>query len=127
MLSVGVIIYSLISHEEVYTHRNLWSDIGLTFCWSVAGMALLVIARIICHKTLLSNVIIRDALVKQKNLGIGIIECGVFIGSAFIIKSAFSGEEMSLIIGIISSLIFYIIGQLGFVVWMGLNDAKIGT
>ncbi|MEA2084391.1 MAG: DUF350 domain-containing protein [Thermodesulfobacteriota bacterium] len=120
LFGLGIIMWGVLStdpSEAAYAGNSMYADVMDTILWGGIGIALLQIARIVNQKILLSRFDSIKELITDRNVGTGAVECGAFIGSAFIIKAALSGEDNGLAVGITSTLIFFACGQLAFVIY----------
>ena len=63
------------------------------------------------------NFLNSKTLAKSSNISIGLLECSLFLASALILKSVLSGEENNFFTDIFSSFLFFIIGQIGFMIY----------
>ncbi len=96
---------------------ELYSDLLDTAIWGVIGIVLLNIARIINDKIILSNFDDVKELVTDRNVGTGAVECGAYIGVALLVMGATHGESLGYLNDIITTLTFYIVGQICFVIY----------
>lgn len=121
MFAVGIVIYGVFTSEPnagyVLTRKELLFDLLDVIIWSAYGIVLLNLGRVINDKILLSKFNNTKELVDDKNVGTGAVELGSYIGSALIIRAALYGEDTSFVAGVVSTLIYFVIGQLGFIVF----------
>ena len=118
MLAVGIIILGVFSTEAVIEVRSdFYKDLLDTVIWGVIGILLLQVARIVNDKLLLRKFDNVKELITDKNIGTGAVEWGSYIGSALIIYAALIGEDESFIHGLVSTIIYFIIGQIGFLIF----------
>lgn len=112
LISIVIIIHSVLSAS---TTKGLWSDIIDTSIWSLIGIALLQVSRFVNNKYLLHKFDVWKELLTDKNVGAGAIQCGAYIGSAFMIKAALYGDEDStFLISLIAAVVYFAIGQIAF-------------
>ncbi|MBN1961163.1 MAG: DUF350 domain-containing protein [Deltaproteobacteria bacterium] len=122
IIGVGIVILSILS-GEVHTGDATTvvmayvTDLGVTVAWSLGGVILLHITRIVNDKIIFYKFSNVKELVEDKNLGTGAIEAGSYIGSAFIIHASLFGESQNVLHAIVSTLVFFIIGQIFFVIY----------
>ena len=102
---------------EITTQLDLARDLLSTIIWGIIGILLLNVSRIVNDKLLLSKFDNVKELVQDKNIGTGAVLWGSYIGSALIVRAAVYGESMGWLADIVSTLIFFAIGQLGFVIF----------
>ncbi len=121
MLAICIILWGVlrqdISPEGVDTGKQLFlMDLGGTLLWSLFGIALLQVARVINDKLLLRHFCNIKELVEDQNIGTGAVQAGAYIGSAFMIQAATYGETSgSLITDILATLAYFIVSQLAFI------------
>lgn len=112
-ISIVIIIHSVLSAG---TTKGLWADIIDTSFWSLIGIALLQVSRFVNNKWLLHKFDVWKELLSDKNVGAGAIQCGAYIGSAFMIKAALYGnEETTFLFSFISAVVYFAIGQIAFI------------
>jgi len=121
MFAVGIVIFGVFTSEPesgyVTTRQELLLDLLSLLIWSAIGILLLIIARWVNDKVLMSKFDNVKELVEDKNIGTGAVELGSYIGSALIIRAALFGEDVGFLSGVVSTLIYFVIGQLGFVIF----------
>ncbi len=120
----GMLIILLgIFHEgtggDATVHQGLdvVRDLLDTLIWGVIGVILLNLARIINDRLILSRFSVIKELVEDRNVGTGAVLWGGYIGSALIIRAAISGESGGWLWDVGGSLLFFLIGQIGFIVY----------
>lgn len=52
-----------------------------------------------------------DQEAKKGNLAVGLAECGMYVATGFVLNGAFTGTSESIWTGIISAVVFFIVGQ----------------
>ncbi|MEL6193175.1 MAG: DUF350 domain-containing protein [Bacteroidota bacterium] len=84
--------------------------------YSLGGILLLNLSREINNRFILTKFPVRKELIEDQNAGTGIVEAAVYISSALIIAGSIYGEGG----GPLSALIFFVIGQIGLILfaWM---------
>ncbi len=126
VFGVGLILYAVLAHEgptqpgtleETHGLLPLLWDFASTAGWGLLGIVLLNIARIINDKILLAKFDNTKELVTDRNIGTGAVECGSFVGSALMIQAALAGEDSSFGAAILTTLIFFFLGQIGFIIF----------
>jgi len=133
MTALGIIIWGVLSSPDTSKTffpnlsedtGNLLTNIILVLIWSIAGIILLNIARVINDKILLSKFDNIKEIIKDRNIGTGAVEFGAYVGTAFIIKSVISGEGSGdYVEEILGTIIFFIIGQIAFVLFSKIYQA----
>lgn len=115
LIAIVIIIQSVLS---VSTNKGLWADIIDTTIWSLIGIALLQVSRFVNNKWLLHKFDVWKELLEDRNIGAGAIQCGAYIGSAFMIKAALYGDDESTFLGsLIAAIVYFTIGQIAFVLF----------
>ncbi len=122
LFGVGMVLLSVLQGEEHTGDTGSMAmaylaDIGATVGWCLLGIALLHIARLINDKLIFHRFKNVKELVEDKNLGTGAVECGSYIGSGLIVHAALSGESAGVVSGLISTLLFFAIGQVLFILF----------
>ncbi len=122
ILGLGIIVWSMLSSNSVAEPtdsptKDLLLDLWETALWSFIGILLLQAARVINDKLLLYQFSNVKEIIEDKNIGTGAVQCGAFIGSALMVRAALTGEENSFLIGLVSTIVYFIIGQLAFIVF----------
>ena len=113
LISIVIIIHSVLS---MGASKGLWADIIETSVWSLIGIVLLQVSRFVNNKWLLHKFDVWKELLTDKNVGAGAIQCGAYIGSAFMIKAALSGDqETTFVVSLFAAIVYFVIGQLAFI------------
>ncbi|MEO1447979.1 MAG: DUF350 domain-containing protein [Bacteroidota bacterium] len=84
------------------------TDLISVASYSLAGILLLNLARIINSRLILYKFNVDKEIIKDQNPGTGVVEAGAYIASGLIIAGAIHGEGG----GPLTALVFYIIGQI---------------
>ena len=112
--AIGIIIWGVIDSPST----DFITDVLEVVIWSIVGILLLNLARIINDKVLLSKFNNTKEIITDKNVGTGAVEFGAYVGTAFIIKSVVEGESSGNIgFEIGTTLIFFFCGQLAFIIF----------
>jgi uncharacterized membrane protein YjfL (UPF0719 family) len=114
MFGLGIILRGVLSGE---TTKDFYPDLLDMVIWGVIGIVLLQISRVVNDKILLSRFDNIKELVEDRNIGTGAVEAGTYIGTALLIMAAISGEDTSFLAGLVSTLIFFVFGQVGFILF----------
>ncbi len=112
MFALGIVFWGVLSGES---GKGFYFDLLDTVVWGIIGILLLQVSRFINDKLLLYQFDNIKELVQDRNIGTGAVEGGTYIGTALLIMAAISGEGTGFIEGIISTLLFFICGQIAFV------------
>ncbi len=95
------------------------SDLINVGIWSLIGIVLLNLALWCNDKLLLRHFSADKEIYEDQNCGTGAIQAGSAIGTAFLLRAVVASEGMgvSWVHDLISAAIFFVVGQLGFVVF----------
>ncbi|TMP42360.1 DUF350 domain-containing protein [Pseudoalteromonas citrea] len=113
MLGV-VIIYSAILAGP---SAGLISDLILTGVYTLVGLLLLIVSRIINDKLILHSFCNRQQLIEKQSTAIGAVQAASYVASGLLIGASLSGEGSWA-----SAIVFYVLGQVCFVVCAKLYD-----
>ncbi len=114
MFGLGIILWGVLSGETI---KHFYMDILDTVIWGAIGIILLNISRLVNDKFLLSRFDNVKELVQDRNIGTGAVECGSYIGVSLLIMACVSGEDTGFFEGIVSTVIFFVCGQIGFILF----------
>ncbi|NOY57864.1 MAG: DUF350 domain-containing protein [Calditrichaeota bacterium] len=122
MFGIGIVMLGVISTEPgigaaIASRQELYNDLFNTVVWSLIGIILLNIARIVNDHLLLGKFNNVKELVQDRNVGTGAVEWGSYVGSALIIRAALFGEDVTFWVGLASTLLYFVLGQLGFILF----------
>lgn len=98
--------------------NGLLQDLILVVQYSALGIILLFIARLINDKLILYKFKNVKEVVDQQNVGTGVVQAGSYIASGLIVAGAVHGEGG----GILTTLVFFALGQLGLVLFSKIYD-----
>ena len=121
LIGQAIIVLSLISGPAGDWVEDL---ISVAF-WSLVGILLLNIARICNDRLVLRRFSNVKEIIGDKNVGVGAVQAGAYIGTAMLIGAIVAGNPNENAPGFVGSLapnlvgvvIFFIIGQLSFVIF----------
>jgi uncharacterized membrane protein YjfL (UPF0719 family) len=122
ILGVMIILLSIFSSGSaveggIRTQMDLAKDLLATLVWGIIGILLLNISRVLNDKLLLNRFDNVKELVTDRNVGTGAVLWGSYIGSALIVRAAIFGEATSWTYDITSTVIYFLIGQIGFILF----------
>jgi uncharacterized membrane protein YjfL (UPF0719 family) len=118
LLGVGIVVLGVFSTSAVINGpSDFYRDLLDTVIWGIIGILLLQIARVINDKLLLSKFNNVKELITDKNIGTGAVEFGSYVGAALIIYACLLGEDQSFAHGVVSTLIYFVMGQIGFIIY----------
>ena len=70
-----------------------WQDVGLVIAYSIAGIVVLNIARIVVDKLVLRDFSTEEEIIRDHNAGTGAVEFAVYVAVGLIIAGAISGDS----------------------------------
>ena len=123
LLALGIILWGVLSSESSIEPTgslrvDLFADLISTVIWGGIGIILLQIARLINDKILLYQFDNTKELVEDSNIGTGAVQCGAYIGTAFIIRAALSGEQAeTILVSLGATLVYFFLGQIAFILF----------
>ncbi|WP_370407630.1 DUF350 domain-containing protein [Tenacibaculum dicentrarchi] len=102
------------------------TDIQHIFIYGIIAIALLLLSVWISNKVILNKFDLKKEIITDENEGAGVIEASIYIANGLILYGALIGESETLISGILTFLIYWIIGNIVliigskvFIAWMG--------
>jgi len=117
IIFIGVLYDDLAGGVE-YTPQAFGADMIEVFCYSLGGILLLNISRVVVDKCVLTNFSTHKEIITDKNVGTGAVEFGNYIASGLIIAGALNGEGLgewwneALI-----ALVFFALGEVGLIIF----------
>lgn len=99
--------------------HKFWKDVSMLFIDGILIVPLFIIARLINDKLILAQAN-NDDEIGRGNIAVGVAEFGSLLGTGFILNGSFSGEG-----SVLSSIVFFILGQVSFIVFHLITE-KIG-
>lgn len=101
-------------------------DLIMVGVWSVIGILLLNLARLVNDKFILHGFSNRKEIITDRNVGVGAVQAGSFIGTALLLQAIVSGDQPDFISGLIGALVFFILGQITFVLFARIYEKLVG-
>jgi len=96
----------------------VWLDLGSTLLWSLIGVILLQVSRVVNNRLLLPRFNNVKELVEDRNVGTGAVQAGTYIGTALMIRPVVTGEGSgNLLADLGLTLIYFVLAQLAFIVF----------
>ncbi len=92
--------------------RYLLYSLGDTFLWGAIGICLLLLAQGLNNRFILSQFDNYQQIVGQRNLAAGIAEGASYLASALLIYAVMQGGSPSLIIDLLLTIFYFVLGQL---------------
>lgn len=83
-----------------------WQEAGLTLAYSLAGIIVLNVSRVVVDKLVLHDFRTEDEIIRDRNVGTGAVEFAVYAAVGLIIAGAISGEGG----GPLAALAFFVLG-----------------
>jgi uncharacterized membrane protein YjfL (UPF0719 family) len=95
--------------------RGLGADLVTVAVFGVAAYAALFVARAVCDRAILRGM--RDDVECAKgNVAVGLVEFGIFVATGLLLNGSLSGDDPDLARGMVSFVMFFVLGQIVFVV-----------
>jgi len=91
--------------------QGLEADLIDVLIYGPRAIVLMNLSRIINDKLILHGFLIRDEIIRDQNVGTGVVVCASYIATGLIIFGAVSG----VLGGVVTSIVFWILGQLALV------------
>lgn len=115
LLGVLTIIRGVIISDGENDLGMLHTIIDITI-WTVISLLLLLVSAWINRKFLLNRFDMHKELIGDANVGSGAVLAGTYIGTAMVIAASISGDTGGgLAMDVLDTLVFFVIGQLGFI------------
>ena len=96
--------------------EGLWNDLIIIAIYGGLAIVLLNISVFITDKILLRKFSVRKEIIEDQNVGTGVVEGAVSIASGLIIFGAVTGESESLVSGLTTAVVFWLLGQIALIV-----------
>jgi uncharacterized membrane protein YjfL (UPF0719 family) len=98
------------------SHGVLWQDLLALAIWTVISLSLLLASAWINRTFLLNRFDMHKEMITDRNVGTGAVLAGTYIGTAVIVSASISGTTGGGFgMEILDTLVFFLIGQLGFI------------
>ena len=105
--------FLVVADDSLGFTTEYWQDVGLVFVYSIIGILVLNVARIIVDKLVLHDFSTEDEIIKDHNAGTGVVECAVYLAVGLVIAGAISGESG----GPETAIVFLVLGLLVLIVY----------
>lgn len=119
VIATGLVQASILQVENYVplAGKALLQDILEILLWGGIAIVFMLLARIVTNKLLLPRFDTRKELIEDRNVGVGAVEAGMFIGTAFILRASISGESTALLRDVGMAALYFVIGQLLLIVF----------
>ena len=84
---------SAISSDGLGVTSDYWQDVITVLVYSIIGMLVLNVARILVDKIVLYKFSTESEIINDHNVGTGAVECGIFIALSLVIAGSISGSS----------------------------------
>lgn len=121
MVGQGIIVLGVLASPST---GDFVRDLIAVAVWSLVGIILLNLAGAINDKLILRGFSSTKEIIEDKNAGVGAVQAGAFLGTAWLIKAIVAGEAADWTVSALGVAIFFVIGQLAFIIF-GLIYAKV--
>lgn len=108
-----IIVFVGATYGTTQAGMPLWESILIDVGWAMLGVVLLNVSRILTDRLVFPKFSTRKEIIEDRNVGMGAIECGVYIGSALMVAGAISGQGG----GILTALAFWALGQIALIAY----------
>jgi len=116
-LGVIIVFLGVLQEGEAadveYTLSAMSHDLLVVFLYSLGGIVLLNLSRVIVDRCILPKFSTTKEIIKDKNVGTGAVEFGNYVTSGLIIAGAFNGQGG----GPDTALVFFFLGELGLILF----------
>lgn len=107
--------------------KTVWHDVVAAAAWALGSLVLLALSAWLNDKLLLRRFDNRKELVEDRNVGTGAVVAATYIGTAMIISASLSSPTgLGLGVDVIDMLVYFVIGQLAFIVFGALYQRFAG-
>lgn len=115
MVAQAIIIIGVLEGPST----DVVTDLINVAIWSLAGIIFLNIAQFCNDRLLLREFNNTKELIQDRNVGTGAVICGSYIGTAFLVRAVVVGDGTGgdLTDNLIGASIFFIVGQIGFILF----------
>lgn len=121
MFGTGIITKASVSDLN---RADGWLNVALVFAWQAIGMVLMEITRIITDRVVVSGISLPKEVVEKRNLAAGIVEACAYVGSGQVISASLSGPANSWTVDILSLLMWFVIGQVSFILFAAIMRCR---
>ena len=114
--------FDLIADGGLGFTADYWQDVLEVFLYSIAGIAVLNISRVVVDKLVLHQFSTEKEIITDHNVGTGVVEMGVYIAVSLVIAGSISGSgsstsDVSIVTTITSSLAFFGLGLVALILY----------
>ena len=85
--------FRLIADDTLGFSAAYWQDVALVFGYSIAGIIILNVARIVVDKLVLHEFSAEEEIIEDQNAGTGAVEFAVYVAVGLVIAGAISGDS----------------------------------
>lgn len=93
LLSIGLVLQGVLSIPS--PTGLFWDDVKSILIWGGVGCVFLLISRIVNDRFILPKFSNQKELVEHRNVGVGAVQAGGYISTAYIIRGVLLGEDSS--------------------------------
>jgi len=123
-ISLASFVFSLaiiMNGQMAFTGDNKGYQIGLVFGWVAIGIFLLMVCRFVILLLIIPNRAVIHQIKEKQSVGVAMVEAGVSIASAFIIRATTSGDPTQNSQGfgedLATTMIFFVFGEVCIVLY----------
>ena len=108
--------FLVVADDSLGFTAQYWQDVGLVFAYSIVGIVVLNISRIVVDKLVLHDFSTEEEIIRDHNAGTGAVEFAVYVAVGLVIAGAISGDSGGpetaiafLVLGLIALIIYTLI------------------
>ena len=105
--------FLVVADDSLGFTAEYWQDVGLVFVYSIVGILVLNVSRIIVDKLVLHDFSTEDEIINDHNAGTGAVEFAVYVAVGLVIAGAISGESG----GPETALVFLVLGLVALIIY----------
>lgn len=113
MVAQGIVILGVYHGESTEFVPDL-INVGI---WGLIGILLLNISTFISDKLILRKFKTVKEIIEDRNVGTGAVECGMYLGTGFLIHAVIKGDSGHWQADLMGAGIFFLVGQIAFIVF----------
>lgn len=114
LMGQGIVVWYVLTSPG---QHDLVKDLIAMSVWSLVGIVLLNICRIVNDKVILAAFSNQKELIEDRNIGVGAAQAGSYIGTALLLGAIVAGEQADLMSNLIGAGVFFALGQGAFIVF----------
>ncbi len=113
LVAQAIIVYGVMLGPSA----DLVTDLIGVGVWSLVGIILLNLSRVINDKLILRKFSNQKEIIEDRNAGVGAVQAGGYIGTAMLVQAIVSGDQPDWVASVTGVVVFFIIGQISFILF----------